>query len=1210
MAAFILSPERWRELSTASSPVAAVSDGQQQTPQAVGAGIRRRISRVFYEAHHTPVSSPVALNLHHHLPAGGVELADAMDVAEDEDLAAAAGVIAAHVERFLPQRRSPGQRSQDSGFSGYSGDSASEGSAASSNNSPVPAASGSSNVSPAISAGKRSPLSDPDAIERALLAEPAGPRVLETDLDAATPARLHVSRIYIQGTSATDSTTTVANLNLRDVLCEKNIQPVNLSGTPESSSTSPDKCVGDKSPISVVLANNQTTTCVHGRNNNNNHEADRSSDSQTALLLEHKSIVPPSSMRPNLSWKKLSESFRRVISSGRMMTATTTTSSHSCLPSVADGDESFTDEEKSRMLLLGKRSNLRRMKMDNEQHQQQLNGDKEEEDEAEEGRNCANRVTVMTESPQPTSRYLGGPRSSTPRKTLPAEGRNHRRTAGASIAACTANANANQINNNNKQRQCSRFNEDRPRVHWADIDPVVNSNDVLADGRRKQPQRPVNSHLAAVVTSWPDNSTWDSDTPSLEIGQQVVASHPPTVTPQLAHQPAATLLAGGPLPVEQRKIRRGLRMGVGVDRSLNCTAHNARKPIPPQPVVAPAVNIHPHPVIIPAPAEFRSILPHQQQPSPTGLRWSPVEAWLKDLPMFYQPESTCALQNKAIQQQQQQLKGEEQQQRRSSSASWMTDDSASSADGSSALLSLHHQSDDEDRTYSMTVTARAQVRRLQRRAHLISTEFAQLCSFIELYEEAKLASLIPLFLAHVIQFIREAEMAVLSDSCGQMESKRTEGSEELIQSLRQTCTQLVQIVTFSARPLYMMTSEPSLMLDAGVESVPLPLPVNWSLARQITAKLGQVFVSIVDTFVGREIEVLTAALKSGKCVSAAKLAANSLMSLGADAARPALRPLIEAFQVVHLRPVRADLLRALAALCSSADIIQEFETCAGLTVVFDILCNPRSQADCEEKSEAAGLLAQITSPWLDPPMEDPQVGICGTNGDLQPNPNGAWPTLHLTPYISSFIAALTELSSQTETEETLLLSTAALANLTFSHSEAVQLMAKYRTAQVLVQASGLRKDLSVFIQDQIATILANMAAVYSARAELVSHGALVTLVSFLQLRPSPMQRPAEVTASERVLKKSAIALSRVCGEENAARQIVELEGIERLAQLVRDPRERNYSDGVLVACLAALHKIATACGTDELDRRGASDLIENRLLDVFLEYSSRPESYV
>lgn len=55
MAAFILSPERWRELSATSSPVAVV-DGQQQTPQA-GPGIRRRISRVFYEAHHTPGNS-------------------------------------------------------------------------------------------------------------------------------------------------------------------------------------------------------------------------------------------------------------------------------------------------------------------------------------------------------------------------------------------------------------------------------------------------------------------------------------------------------------------------------------------------------------------------------------------------------------------------------------------------------------------------------------------------------------------------------------------------------------------------------------------------------------------------------------------------------------------------------------------------------------------------------------------------------------------------------------------------------------------------------------------------------------------------------------------------------------------------------------------------------------------------------------------------
>jgi hypothetical protein len=41
-------------LSAASSPSVVAEAGQQQTPQAVGPGIRRRISRVFYEAHHTP----------------------------------------------------------------------------------------------------------------------------------------------------------------------------------------------------------------------------------------------------------------------------------------------------------------------------------------------------------------------------------------------------------------------------------------------------------------------------------------------------------------------------------------------------------------------------------------------------------------------------------------------------------------------------------------------------------------------------------------------------------------------------------------------------------------------------------------------------------------------------------------------------------------------------------------------------------------------------------------------------------------------------------------------------------------------------------------------------------------------------------------------------------------------------------------------------
>ena len=320
------------------------------------------------------VSSPVVLDLH-----------PPMDHHQAEEQ------VLQLVERFLPQRRSPGQRSQDSGFSGYSGDSASEGSSGSGSNSnnnsplPVPAASGSPPPVP-IKTNKRSPLVDSDAAEKALAA-PSSLQPLETDLDA-TPSRCmrsHVSRIYI-GTSAiaggSHSDAAVLAANLRDVLqCEKNyIQPVNLSpaSSGSGSNTSPDKCVGDKSLIGAVLASSRL-------NNNNRSDspvssADRSGDSQTALLLEHKSIVsaPPASinsLRPNLSWKKLSESFRRVISTGRMMAAGST-SPHSCIASADqdaaqdndddEGDQSFTDEEKTRMLFLAKRSNLRRLHLQQE----------------------------------------------------------------------------------------------------------------------------------------------------------------------------------------------------------------------------------------------------------------------------------------------------------------------------------------------------------------------------------------------------------------------------------------------------------------------------------------------------------------------------------------------------------------------------------------------------------------------------------------------------------------------------------------------------------------------------------------------------------------------------------------------------------------------------------------------------------------------------
>ena len=109
---------------------------------------------------------------------------------------------------YLPQRRSPGQRSQDSGFSGYS-----DSSDGSSNNSPIP-----KEGTPPAPPAPQPPLPPASAASRRSPVNLAQAGILETDLDApagSAASSRHVSRVYI---------------GVGDVICQKNIQPVNLSG--------------------------------------------------------------------------------------------------------------------------------------------------------------------------------------------------------------------------------------------------------------------------------------------------------------------------------------------------------------------------------------------------------------------------------------------------------------------------------------------------------------------------------------------------------------------------------------------------------------------------------------------------------------------------------------------------------------------------------------------------------------------------------------------------------------------------------------------------------------------------------------------------------------------------------------------------------------------------------------------------------------------
>lgn len=131
-------------------------------------------------------------------------------------------------------------------------------------------------------------------------------------------------------------------------------------------------------------------------------------------------------------------------------------------------------------------------------------------------------------------------------------------------------------------------------------------------------------------------------------------------------------------------------------------------------------------------------------------------------------------------------------------------------------------------------------------------------------------------------------------------------------------------------------------------------------------------------------------------------------------------------------------------------------------------------------------------------------------------------------YIISSNFFSTGLIVSTDSCETLLLSAAALANISFIEPQAVFVLLKLDTAgRLLTAVRNLGVRASVFLQEQVATLIANMAAVPEARSHLAQHRAVCALLCFLQVKHSPIQTAPEIAAAERLQHKSAIALSRL-----------------------------------------------------------------------------------
>lgn len=97
-------------------------------------------------------------------------------------------------------------------------------------------------------------------------------------------------------------------------------------------------------------------------------------------------------------------------------------------------------------------------------------------------------------------------------------------------------------------------------------------------------------------------------------------------------------------------------------------------------------------------------------------------------------------------------------------------------------------------------------------------------------------------------------------------------------------------------------------------------------------------------------------------------------------------------------------------------------------------------------------------------------------------------------------------------------------------------------------------------------------------------------------------RPSDLAAMERVHQKTAVALARLALDPSASRTVLRFGGVKQMIDLCKFSNKRNHSDTVLIACLAALRKMAKVIGHETFRHYNALDLIElelNQALEIY-----------
>ncbi|XP_030338750.1 protein inscuteable homolog [Strigops habroptila] len=257
----------------------------------------------------------------------------------------------------------------------------------------------------------------------------------------------------------------------------------------------------------------------------------------------------------------------------------------------------------------------------------------------------------------------------------------------------------------------------------------------------------------------------------------------------------------------------------------------------------------------------------------------------------------------------------------------------------------------------------------------------------------------------------------------------------------------------------------------------------------------------------------------------------------------------------------------------------------GILCLADILTdNSHSEAT---HAEAAAVIAQITSPHLTF-------------------------TQHLSSFLENMeeiVTALVKLCQEASSGEVFLLASAALANITFFDTMACEILLQLNAMKILLAACSDKHIVDTpYSRDQVVTILANMSVLDQCASEIIQGNGVQLLMEMLFERSSS-GNSAEAAACERVQQKSAVTLARLSRDPEVADAAVKLSCIPRLIKLCRSPTERNNSDSVLVACLAALRRLAVM-SPDGLEDSDFQQLVKPRLVDSFLLCTNMEESFV